>query len=99
MPSSVDAGVAYVRETVMPLLEGLDGHIGLSLLADRSSGRCITPSAWASKAARRAGRPAAQVVRSRAAEIFGDDGSPNVDEWEIAVLHRELGAAEGACVR
>ena len=98
MPSSVDAGIAYVRDKVMPLLEGLDGYIGLSLLADRSSGRCIITSAWESEDAMRASAPAVQEVRSRAAEIFGG-GSPTVDEWEIAVLHREHEAGEGACVR
>jgi heme-degrading monooxygenase HmoA len=97
--SSVDAGIAYVRDTVMPLLEGLEGHIGLSLLADRSTGRCITTSAWESEDAMRASGPAVQEVRNRAAEIFGDDRSPTVEEWEIAVLHREHEAGEGACVR
>jgi heme-degrading monooxygenase HmoA len=98
MPSSVDAGIAYVRDKVMPLLEGLEGHIGLSLLADRSSGRCITTSAWESEDAMRASGPAVQEVRNRAAEIFGG-ATPTVDEWEIAVLHREHEAGEGACVR
>jgi len=98
-PSSIDAGIAYVRDQVMPLLEGMDGHIGLSLLADRSSGRCITTSAWESEDAMRASGPLVQEVRNRAVEIFGDMGSPNVDEWEIAVLHREHEAGEGACVR
>ena len=98
MPSSVDAGIAYVRDKVMPLLEGLEGHIGLSLLADRSSGRCIVTSAWESEEAMRASAPAVQEVRSRAAEIFGG-GSPTVDEWEIAVLNRAHEAGEGACVR
>jgi heme-degrading monooxygenase HmoA len=83
----------------MPLLEGLDGHIGLSLLADRTSGRCITTSAWESEDAMRASGPAVEEVRSRAAEIFGDTGTPTVDEWEIAVLHREHEVGEGACVR
>jgi hypothetical protein len=82
----------------MPLLEGLDGYIGLSLLADRSSGRCITTSAWESEDAMRASAPAVQEVRSRAAEIFGG-GNPTVEEWEIAVLHRDRDAGEGACVR
>jgi heme-degrading monooxygenase HmoA len=98
MPSSVDAGVAYVRDKVMPLLEGLDGYIGLSLLADRSSGRCITTSAWESEDAMRASASAVEEVRSRAAEIFGG-GSPTVEEWEIAVLHRDHDAGDGACVR
>lgn len=98
MPSSVDAGSAYIRDKVMPLLEGLDGYIGLSLLADRSSGRCIVTSAWESEDAMRASAPAVEQVRNRAAEIFGDD-SPTIDEWEIAVLHRDREAGDGACVR
>jgi heme-degrading monooxygenase HmoA len=98
-PSSVEAGIAYIRETVMPLLEGLDGHIGMSLLADRTSGRCIITSAWESEDAMHASASAVQEVRNRAAEIFSDGGSPTIDEWEIAVLHREHEAGEGACVR
>jgi hypothetical protein len=98
MPSSVDAGISYVRDTVMPLLEGLDGHIGLSLLADRSSGRCIITSAWESEEAMRASAPAVREVRSRAADILGG-ATPDVAEWEIAVLHRERESGEGTCVR
>ena len=98
-PSSVDAGIAYIREKVMPLLEGLDGHIGLSLLVDRDSGRCIVTSAWETEDAMRASASAVDEVRSRATEIFGDEGSPNIDEWEIAVLHREHDTGEGSCVR
>jgi heme-degrading monooxygenase HmoA len=97
-PSSLDAGIAYVREKVMPVLEGLEGHIGLSLVADRSSGRCIITSAWESEDAMRASASAVEEVRNRAAEIFGG-ASPTVDEWEIAVLHREREAGAGACVR
>lgn len=98
-PSSIDAGLTYMRETVEPLLEGLDGHIGISMLVDRTGGRCITASAWESEAAMHASASRVAEVRSQATEIFGDRGSPNVDEWEIAVLHREHDAGEGSCVR
>ena len=97
-PSSIDAGVAYLRETVMPLLEGLEGHIGMSLLADRSSGRCIITTAWESEAQMHSSASAVQDVRDRAAATFGG-GSPTIEEWDIAVLHRDHGAGEGACVR
>ena len=30
----------------MPALAAMDGYIGLSMLVDRESGRCIATSAW-----------------------------------------------------
>jgi heme-degrading monooxygenase HmoA len=96
-PSSLDAGIAHVRDTVMPALQGFDGYIGLSLLVDRTGGRCITTSAWESEEAMRTSTQAVREIRDRAAQIFG--GATDVDEWEIAVLHREHQSGEGACVR
>ncbi len=98
MPASLDAGIAYVRDAVMPKVESLDGYVGLSLVADRSSGRCITTTAWESEEALRASGDAVKEVRARAAEIFVGS-SLDVDEWEIAVLHRVHESGEGACVR
>jgi quinol monooxygenase YgiN len=95
--SSIDAGVAHIRDEVVPTLQQLGGFIGLSMMLDRESGRCIATSAWQSEDAMRASADQAQTARNRAAEILG--GSPEVEEWEIAVMHREHPSHEDACVR
>jgi hypothetical protein len=82
----------------MPMLEGMDGCIGLSMLVDRSSGRCIATSAWADENAMHASDGQLRSSRERAAEMMGG-GRPQVDEWEIAVLHRDHPSERGACVR
>jgi hypothetical protein len=96
-PSSIDDGIAHVRDEVMPALTGVEGCVGLSLLVDRTSGRCIATSAWQSAEAMHASAEQARPIRDRAAELFG--GSAQVNEWEIAVLHRNHHSHEGACVR
>jgi len=96
-PSSIDVGIAHVRDTVMPALdEGVEGYTGLSLLVDRSSGRCIATSAWQSEEAMRASAESIRPIRYPA-DVFG--GTPDVEEWEIAVLHRDHRSRDGACVR
>ena len=94
---SIDAGIANVRDNVMSQLQGIDGYVGLSLLVDRASGRCIVTTAWETEEAMRASDEAVREIRQRAAETFG--GEPDVAEWEIAVLHRDHQSREGACVR
>jgi len=96
-PSSIDDGIAHVRDKVMPALMGVEGCVGLSLLIDRASGRCIATSAWESAEAMHASAEQVRPTRDRAAELFG--GSAQVDEWEIAVLHRDHQSQQGACVR
>ena len=96
-PSSIDAGIAHTRDSAMPALEGIDGCVGLSLLVDRTSGRCIVTTSWESEEAMRASAESIRPVRDRAAEVFG--GSADVEEWEIAVLHRDHRSNDGACVR
>ncbi len=95
--TSIDDGIAHIRDTVMPALESMDGFIGLSLMVDRQSGRCIATSAWESEEAMHASAESVRPVRDQAAEVFG--GSADAEEWEIAVLHRDHRSRDGACVR
>ena len=96
-PSSIDDGIAHMRDSVMPALEGIDGCVGLSLLVDRTSGRCIATSSWESEEAMRASAESLRPIRDRAAELFG--GGAQIEEWEVAAMHREHRAGEGACLR
>jgi heme-degrading monooxygenase HmoA len=96
-PLSVDIGIAHVRDVVMPACEEMNGYVGLSLLVDRQSGRCIATSAWQTMEAMRASAERVAPVRDRAALMF--DGSARVEEWDIALVHRDHHSADGACVR
>jgi len=95
-PSSIDDGIAHVRDEVMPALQGMAGCIGVSLLVDRQSGRCIATSAWETEEAMRDSREQVTPIRDRAAEMFG--GTANVEQWEIAALHRDHHSPDGAGV-
>jgi heme-degrading monooxygenase HmoA len=96
-PSSIDAGIAHVRDEVMPALQDMAGCIGVSMLVNRQSGRCIVTTAWETEEAMRASEERAAPMRDRAAETLG--GTASVDHWEIATLHRDHPAPEGAGVR
>jgi len=96
--SSIDDGIAYMRNDLMPELENIDGYVGISLLVDRESGRCIITAAYETEDAMNAAAEKANQLRSRAAEIFGGNVE-KVEPWEIGVLHRDHQSADGCCVR
>jgi heme-degrading monooxygenase HmoA len=96
-PEHVDELVALARDELMPMVTQLDGSVGLSLLVDRDTGRCITTSAWETEEAMHASAESVRESRERAAERFGT--TPELQEWEIAVLHREHRVGDGACAR
>lgn len=97
LPEAIDGGIAHVRDEVMPAVEAMDGCVGLSLMVDRQTGRCILTTAWETEDAMRASAEQVVSMRERAAETFR--GATAVQEWEIAVLHRDHRSGEGACVR
>jgi hypothetical protein len=96
-PQAVDALIAFVRDEAMPGLMELDGYVGLSLMVDRNAGRAIATSAWETEEVMRASAEAAGRLRDRAAEKFA--ATPEIEEWEIAVLHRAHRIGDGACAR
>jgi heme-degrading monooxygenase HmoA len=91
--SNLDAGIAYVRDEVMPSVKRTDGCVGLSMLTDRESGRCIVTTSWADADAMRAATEDVHPIRLM--QALGAQGL-DIQEWEIAVLHRERPAGDGA---
>jgi quinol monooxygenase YgiN len=97
-PAALEVGIAYVREAVMPTVRDMDGCIGLSMLADRESGRSIITTSWADSDSMRRSAQHLHAVRNRTAEILC--GPLEVQEWEIAVLHRHCETGHGRpCAR
>ena len=93
-PANIDAGIAFVKDEVWPKLEQTEGCRGLSMLVDRETGLCIATSSWESEEAMRASDGQLRPSRERGRDILG--GSMEVDEWEIAVMHRNH---HGECCR
>ncbi|MUL49844.1 hypothetical protein FZI85_28660 [Mycobacterium sp. CBMA293] len=96
-PASIDAGIAYMRDTVLPALEEL-GAAGMSLMVDRRFGRCIATSAWESEAVMHLTAHAARPLGERAAELMHGTRK-EINEWEVTALHRDHRAPQGACLR
>ena len=96
-PMTVDDGIAHVCDEVMPAVTGMPGCVGLSMLADRESGRCIVTSSWRDLEAMTASSEGVRDMRERAGNILG--GPPEVQDWEVAVMHRRSEAPSGACTR
>jgi quinol monooxygenase YgiN len=96
-PQRVDDVVSLARDELIPMVTALDGCVGLSLLVDPDTGRCITTSAWETEDAMDASAEQVRESRERAAERFG--ATPEVRQWEIAVLHRAHRVGDGACAR
>ncbi|HEY7225907.1 MAG TPA: hypothetical protein VH561_20195 [Micromonosporaceae bacterium] len=94
----IDRGIRYVRDEALPMLQDIDGCIGMSTLVDHATGRCIITSSWQSAQAMRAGHPRIRPVEDRCVAAF-DGMESTVDEWEIALMFRAHTSDEAACAR
>jgi quinol monooxygenase YgiN len=96
-PQRVADGIAYMRNEVLPVMQQMDGFVGLSMLVDREAGRCIMTSAWEDERAMRSSAHRVQPMRMQMVGMFG--GEPEVQEWDIAVLRRAHETHEGSWAR
>ena len=96
-PEAIEDAIAMVRDEVMPAVQEMDGCVGLSMLVDRSSGSCIVTTAWASQPDLESSALKVAPLRDRAHQLFGS--RPEVQLWDIALMHRAHETGDGACAR
>jgi len=90
----IDAGVAFVRDTVTPVLRQQKGFRGVTASADRSAGIVGVLTLWDSEADRDASESAMTKVRAEGAKIIG--GEMTVEFYEELVFEVVEPPREGA---
>jgi hypothetical protein len=76
----------------------MKGCLGLSMLVDRQTGRGIVTTAWDTVEDLATSRELVREMRDRVTETTGADHA-DVEEWEVAAMHRNHHTREGACAR
>jgi quinol monooxygenase YgiN len=97
-PASIDRGTAFLGDDLMPEMLAIDGCVGLSLLVNRETGRCVATSSWQDEEAMHASESSVPPLRKRLMEAFGAPDLTN-EEWEVVVMHRDHLAPDGAHAR
>lgn len=85
-PDRIDAGIAFIRDKVVPFVDGLPGSLGLSAWVNRETGRCVVISAWQDEASREASAEKIAPQRMEASSILGGDA--RAETWELAEMHQ-----------
>lgn len=84
--SRVNELVTIVEGGLRGLAVSLPGSLGLSLLCDRASGRCVVTTAWDTERAMRDSFVPLTTASDEIGRRLG--GTPVPEEWEVADLHR-----------
>jgi heme-degrading monooxygenase HmoA len=84
-PAKIDETVAMVEEEDLPQWRGLDGFKGFTLVIDRTSGRVIGTSYWATQEQMQNSEDAVRESRQRAADTGGAESPPQVERFEVAL--------------
>lgn len=78
--------VTFVETRVRLLAGALEGSMGLTMLADRRSGRSVVTTVWGTEPAMHASVAPVGAVLDEAPLRFG--ATPASEEWRMAELHR-----------
>ena len=96
-PDTIEAGMVFQRDESVPTILAMPKCIGMSVLADRTSGMCIVTTAWQTRDDMHASVSKIRPIRDRTAKILG--AAPELEEWEVAAMHRQHGSATANCAR
>ena len=83
-PDRYDDTVRRTEEVIVPLLRGIDGFQGFTVLGDRERGSFIAISFWESEEAMRASEEAVGQPRKDAADAAGAT-DPVVERYEVVI--------------
>jgi heme-degrading monooxygenase HmoA len=81
-PSTLDQVTAQLESEDVPGFQQLDGFKGMTVVADRQSGKTMALSFWESEEAMRGSEEAVKEARQRAADTRGA-GEPQVERFEV----------------
>ena len=71
----IGACISYLRDEVMPTVAAMDGCLGLSLLVNRDTGRCIATTSWLSEDSMQATDGQVSPLRERASDLMGGEAT------------------------
>jgi hypothetical protein len=83
-PESAEEGIRVVREQVLPAVRGLQGFKGMLALIDRSTGKSVGITLWASEEDLLASEDAAGRIRASSTQT-GDGRVLGVERYEVIV--------------
>jgi heme-degrading monooxygenase HmoA len=86
--TDLDAGLSYLRDTVVPLLRQQNGLRGISASVDRSGGVMGVLTVWDSEAARDASESPMGKVRAEAQRVIGGEVTVEYFEELLVVTDR-----------
>jgi hypothetical protein len=81
----------------MPAVTRMEGCLGFSLVVERQGGRCIATSSWTSQEAMTRSDDLMAPHRAYAGRMLG--GRALVEEWDVALMHRDHASMDGAACR
>lgn len=81
-PDSLDTAIKVVQEQVIPAVQGIPGFMGGYWLADRGTGDGVAFTFFDNKEALETSRPAADQIRTGAAQAIGAD-VVSVDHFDV----------------